>query len=123
MVERSQELAPREDKVQIRAVIKDRCGLRSLLPDIGRGTHENIIEQEEASLFCFDDFTALIVDGLHHVIWADQVAAAITQKLRDRDYKSRVILCQLTMGVWIADLSFCWGTELTITSLERECRP
>ncbi len=60
----------------------------SLLPDVGRGTHEDIIEQEEASLLCFDDFPTLVVDSLHHVVWADQVAAAITQKLRDTEDKS-----------------------------------
>lgn len=54
--------------MQIRGEIKSRSGLRSFLPDIGRGTHENVIEQEEASLLGFDDFTALIVDCLHHVV-------------------------------------------------------
>lgn len=58
------------EKVQNRGdsgEIKIRSGL-SLLPDIGRGTHENIIEQEEASLLGFDDFTTVIVDRLHHVV-------------------------------------------------------
>lgn len=76
------------EKVQNRGdsgEIKNRSGL-SLLPDIGRGTHENIIKQEEASLLGFDDFTTVIVDRLHHVVWADQVAAAITQKLRDKGW-------------------------------------
>lgn len=72
-------------KVHIKGQIKNSPGLWSLLPDIRRGTHEHIIEQEEASLLGFDDFTALIVDRLHHVVWADQVAAAIAQKLRDGD--------------------------------------
>lgn len=90
MIKRLQDIAPRDRR---RCKLKEigdnsRSGLRSLLPDIGRGTHENIIEQEEASLLGFDDFTTLIVDRLHHVVWADQVAAAITQKLRDSGDKS-----------------------------------
>lgn len=63
-------------------------GLKSFLPDIGRGTHEHIIEEKEASLLGFDDFTALIVDRLYHVVWADQVAIAVTQQLEDEDNKS-----------------------------------
>lgn len=74
--------------MHIKGQIKNRPGLGPLLPDIGCGAHEHIIEQEETSLLGFDDFTALVVDRLHHVVWADQVAAAIAQKLRDRDDKS-----------------------------------
>lgn len=54
---------------------------RSVVPDIGRRTHENVVEQEEASLLGFDDFTTLVVDRLHHVVGADQVAAAVAQEL------------------------------------------
>lgn len=52
-----------------------------LLPDIGCGTHENVVEQKEAPLLSFNDFTTVAVDGLDHVIRTDQVAAAVTQKL------------------------------------------
>ena len=52
------------------------------LPDDGRGTHEHIIEQKEAALLGLDDLTAVVVDRLHHVVRANQVAAAVAQKLR-----------------------------------------
>lgn len=58
-----------------------------LLPDIGCGAHENVVEQKEASLLSFDDFTAVAVDGLDHVVRTDQVAAAVTQKLKDQTVK------------------------------------
>lgn len=43
-------------------------GLWSPSPDIGRGTHEHIVEQEQASLLGFDDFPTLVVDRFHHVV-------------------------------------------------------
>lgn len=54
----------------------------ALAPDVGRGAHEDVVEQEEASLLGLDDFAALVVDRLHHVVRADQVAAAVAQELR-----------------------------------------
>lgn len=53
----------------------------ALVPDVGRGTHEDVVEQEEASLLGLDDLAALAVHRLHHVVGADQVAAAVAQEL------------------------------------------
>lgn len=53
------------------------------LPDVGCGTHEDVVEQKETSLLRFDDLAAVAVDGLDHVVRADQVAAAVTQKLME----------------------------------------
>lgn len=53
----------------------------ALLPYVGRGAHEDVVEQEEASLLGLDDFAAVVVDRLHHVVRADQVAAAVAQEL------------------------------------------
>lgn len=52
-----------------------------LVPYVGRGAHEDVVEQEEASLLGLDDLAAVVVDRLHHVVRADQVAAAVAQKL------------------------------------------
>lgn len=74
--------------MQIKGQIRNSSGLRSFLPDVLCGTHEHVVEQEEASLLGFDDFTSLVVDRLHHVVGADQVAAAIAQELQGEDVKS-----------------------------------
>lgn len=58
---------PPRDKDSFFPVIRNRTG-QPLLPNVGRRTHENIVEQEEASLLGFDDFTAVVVDRLHHVV-------------------------------------------------------
>lgn len=57
-------------------------------PDVRRGAHEHIIEKKETPLFGFDDFTSLIVHCLHHVVWADEVSAAIAQKLEENMVKA-----------------------------------
>ena len=51
------------------------------LPDVWRGAHQHVVEQEEASLLGFDDLAALVVNRLHHVVGADQVTAAVAQEL------------------------------------------
>lgn len=54
--------------MQFRGEIKSRSGLWSLLPDVGCGAHEHVIEQEEAALLGLDDFTTVVVDRLYHVV-------------------------------------------------------
>ena len=52
------------------------------LPDVRRGTHQDVVEQEEASLLGLDDLAVLVVNRLHHVVRADQVAAAAAEELK-----------------------------------------
>lgn len=55
--------------------------MRWVLPDVGRGTHEHVVEKKKASLLGFDDLTAVVVDCLHHVVRANQVTAVVAQEL------------------------------------------
>lgn len=55
--------------------------VRVCVPQVGRGTHKHVIQQEKSSLFGLDDLSSLVVHRLHHIVRADQIPAPYTQEL------------------------------------------
>lgn len=51
-------------------------------PNVSRGAHEHVVEQEDAPLLGLDHLPAIAVHRLHHVVGPDQVPAVTAQELR-----------------------------------------
>lgn len=45
-------------------------------PGADRGAHEHVVQHEEPALLGFHDLPPVVVDGLYHVVRADEVATA-----------------------------------------------
>lgn len=56
-----------------------------VIPPVGGGTHEYIIQKKDSSFFCLNDLPAIIINGFHNVIRTNQITAAAVQQLRDRE--------------------------------------